>query len=156
VAVDSVDNSQTTASGPHCPQPYYCGLVEPADRSRRITINTGQHGTTFGVKPVEEEVSFGIDSVELYNDEIYISIKRKRRSRLKNGDRLVVVTPDEGGRNEMGLFEICKLQPQNGAIRAKALRLDPLWEGLIRSRGEGRYSPPPLSIAILIPWEEMQ
>jgi hypothetical protein len=51
VAVDSVDNSPSFVSCPHCPQPYYCGLFKSADRSRRITINTGQHGTTFGVKP---------------------------------------------------------------------------------------------------------
>ena len=39
------------AGRPHCPQPYDGGLGALGRYAGRITINTGQRGTTFGVNP---------------------------------------------------------------------------------------------------------
>ena len=62
--MDSVDNSQTTASSPHCPQPYDGGFLQPEDQVRRITVNTGQHGTTFGVNPSHSSNSMAVNRCE--------------------------------------------------------------------------------------------
>ena len=46
------------------------------------------------IELIQERVVYSIKYVELYNDKIYISVPRKRRSTLETGDRLVGVLAD--------------------------------------------------------------
>jgi hypothetical protein len=97
---------------------------------------------------VESLEIFSIVRVSYYQDRFRIFVSRREDISLKEGDKLLVVDIED--RTPIGLFEVSHIRPYD--YIAKLIdQPDPIWLGYIVQQGTPEMSPPPNSVAILVP-----
>jgi hypothetical protein len=102
------------------------------------------------LQEVADIMSFQISKVQLYDDCLYIIIHRVPRSNLEKGLTLCVIDTRQGG--VMGEFELSEIGPSDYTARCTGF-VDPLWLGYVRQTGKSECSPPPDTVAIVLPKE---
>lgn len=130
----------------------YNGLYDLAERQSQLADMQNQQITKLQDANLEltSELTngrrFEIDKTLLYDNILYIVLKKNRHRRLETGHRVRVIDAQYGG--IMGLFVVNEVR--SDSYRAKAEYVDAVWLGWVHEKGNAEASAPPNTVAYFI------